>query len=209
MLNSVARFPQLRRRSDMTACEWETGFRRERLASMHFYLGKHECIQAGRNYCLAMILLWSCGSVQQVWGCPLFVQCRFAFDCPLILHQPGKKYVPSKCEQQEPNQLSFHAEWMASFWGRGHSFDLHYFKKNRLANKHHQHGVDDGLELKHSLTMWLKFVFFFALDSLHLFLEYGPPSFLFKYTSPEGPAPKVDPSEAQAIFLLLTYIINS
>lgn len=135
MLNSVARFPQLRRRSDMTACEWETGFRRERLASMHFYLGKHECIQAGRNYCLAMILLWSCGSVQQVWGCPLFVQCRFAFDCPLILHQPGKKYVPSKCEQQEPNQLSFHAEWMASFWGRGHSFDLHYFKKKQTSQQ--------------------------------------------------------------------------
>lgn len=64
MLNSVARFPQLRRRSDMTACEWETGFQRERLASMHFYLGKHECIQARKE-------LLPCNDLAvELWICP-------------------------------------------------------------------------------------------------------------------------------------------
>lgn len=184
MLNSVARFPQLRRRSDMTACEWETGFRRERLASMHFYLGKHECIQAGRNYCLAVILLWSRGSVQQVWGCPLVRSGLFCIWLPF--NSPPtwlKKYVPSKCEQQEPNQLSFHAEWMASFRGRGHSFDLHYFKKNNPTNQQTSSAWcwwwsrTETFTLSFLLvalcalsTMWLKFgVFFFCIRQ--------PPSF--------------------------------
>lgn len=36
----------------------------------------------------------------------------------------------------------------------------------RLTNKHHQHGVDDGLELKHSLFPFSLFSFVCALSTM-------------------------------------------
>lgn len=134
MLNSVTRF--FGGGSNMTACEWETRWNPEGAFGKHASPLRETWVYPGREELLpcndAAVELRICPT-QQIWGCPLFIQCHFklvlilsASDCPSILHQPGKKYVPNKCEQYEPNQRSFHAVWTCSSWGRGHWFDLHY-----------------------------------------------------------------------------------
>lgn len=91
-------FLQLRRRSDMTACEWETREIPEGAFGKHAFLlrEKHECIQAGRKHCLPMMLLWSWGSL-------------FNVVLNLISLQFSTNLVKNTCQinVHEPNQCSF------------------------------------------------------------------------------------------------------